>query len=49
MKLFEEHPKFLSWHMLMTSGTFVWNLVEYPPFAQRYPEVVVNVKSRPSY
>lgn len=48
MKLFEEHPKFLSWHMLMTSGIFVWNIVEYPPFAQRYPEIVANVKSRPA-
>lgn len=48
MTLFEEHPKFLSWHMLMTSGVFVWNIVEYPPFAQRYPEIVANVTSRPA-
>lgn len=48
MTLFEEHPKFLSWHMLMTSGKFVWNIVEYPPFAQRYPEIVASVISRPT-
>lgn len=48
MTLFEEHPKFLSWHMLMTSGKLAWNIVEYPPFAQRYPEIVTNVMSRPT-
>ncbi len=48
MTLFEDNPKFLSWHMLMTSGLFVWNLVEYPPFAQHYPEIVENVKARPT-
>lgn len=48
MTLFEENPKFLSWHMLMTSGLFVWNIVEHPPFAQRYPKIVENVKARPT-
>lgn len=48
MTLFEENPRFLSWHMLMTSGLFVWNIVEYPSFAQRYPEIVENVKARPT-
>lgn len=48
MALFDEHPKFLSWHMLMTSGIFVWNIVEHPPFAQRFPEIVSNVLSRPT-
>lgn len=48
MTLFEDNPKFLSWHMLMTSGKFVWNIIEYQPFAQRYPEIVENVLSRPT-
>ena len=48
MARFEKHPKFLSWHMLMTSGILVWNIVEYPPFVQRYPEIVANVRSRPT-
>ena len=47
LTLFEEHPRFLSWHMLMTSGILVWNVVTHPPFSQRYPEVAVHVMNRP--
>lgn len=47
MGLFEQHPNFLSWHMLMTNGIFLWNIVEHPPFVQRYPEIAANVTRSP--
>lgn len=47
MRLFETHPQFLAWHMLMTNGILNWNIIEYPPFAKRYPAIVSQVKSRP--
>ena len=48
MVLFERHPGFLSWHMLMTNDIFVWRIVDHPPFAQQYAAVASIVRSRPS-
>lgn len=45
MALFERHPQFLSWHMLMTNGLLVWRIVEHPPFAQRFPGVASHVRA----
>lgn len=48
MTLFERHPSFLSWHMLMTNNIFVWRIVEHPPFVHKYASVATIVRSRPS-
>ena len=45
MRLFEDHPDFLSWHMLMTNGILDWNIVQYPPFAEHYPRVAARVSA----
>jgi hypothetical protein len=39
MKLLEQNPAFLIWHMMMTIGQFHWSIVEYLPFKNRYPDI----------